>query len=83
MNIFWFINVIAMLAYLLLFYYKWQQPHKVPQNIFYVLLVVAIVTYFMAEGPYPIARGVAFFILLLLDLTFLLQQNRHNKNQKR
>lgn len=82
MNIFWYVNVIAMIAYIALFYYKWQHPQKIQQNIFYLLLIVAIVSYFLAEGPYPIARAVAFFVLLLLDLTFLLQQHQYKKNQK-
>jgi len=74
MNVFWYVNVIAMLAYVFLFYYKWKKPAALSHNLLYLVLIVAIVTYFMAEGPYPISRAVAFFTLLILDLTLLLQQ---------
>lgn len=74
MNVFWYVNVIAMLAYVFLFYYKWKKSAALSHNLLYLVLIVAIVTYFMAEGPYPISRAVAFFILLILDLTLLLQQ---------
>ncbi|GEM_PF-1689226 len=79
MNVFWYVNIIAMIAYIALFYYKWKKPAAFSHNVLYLLLVFAIVSYFIAEGPYPLARAVAFFVLLILDLTLLLQQKQHKQ----
>lgn len=80
MNLFWYVNIIAMLAYIALFYYKWKKPSAFSRNVLYLLLIFAIVSYFIAEGPYPLARAVAFFVLLILDLTLLLQQKQQKKS---
>lgn len=80
MNIFWYINIFSMILYVILFYVRFKKPHVVSQNSLFALLLVAIVTYFLNDGPYPLARAIAFFFLLLFDLSMLLVL-KSNQNQ--
>ncbi len=72
MNIFWYINILSMILYVVLFYIRFKKPHAISQNILFSLLLVAIITYFLNDGPYPLVRAIAFFFLLLFDLSMLL-----------
>lgn len=82
MTIFWYMNIISMLLYVILFYVRFKKPHVISQNVLFALLVVAIVTYFLNDGPYPLARAIAFFFLLLFDLSMLLVL-KPTKNKKK